>query len=365
MNSSSEFSVASKWDRYIDKLNLNNVHKKRKCYVILAVEKTAMELEKLLMIRYHSESNVRNEVKFISLNDIYDFIISYETKRLFVHEPIRTMLRKCCHEARGYLRRGNTLPLDLLAKLIKLKIITIITNDVHQHKYPRMIGNESAFEPKHVHFQNISRRQYDRGGKLHFREMYVVLIQFYSPRIIPACCQCGLSISALVELGNKNEKFQKSLMETVPSRQSDVFRQEFWKKAPTLYYQHNLDEPFRLMYNPKTTLTSKDNPQMYARECKRLYNGFVKSIDIDKIKHMKETLIHQYGLYELVLSEIAKDRKEVEEKVVDKSSSNGSWKSESSGAGWEESKPFVKRVLPELDIDTRKRYTKWPMGRFC
>lgn len=350
--SSSDLSIGSKWERYVDRLNLNNVHKKRTCYVILVVERTAIELDRLLMIRYHSETNIKNEVKFISLNDIYDFIISYETKKLFVHEPIRMLLKRLCHEARHYLKKGDTIPHDLLAKLIKLKIITIITNDVHVHKYPKTQYNEFGTSDESIDFPNFGWTSRGRSNKLIYRQLYIILIQFYSPKIIPACCQCGLSISAIVEFGNRNHS------ETTPKRSSDIYRQEFWKRAPCLYYRYHLDEPFRLVYNPKSVSMSKDNPKMYAQQCHRLYRGFVSSIDIDKIKQMKDNLITQCGLQQLLKAKIVKNSDSEEE--TDKQNSVESFCSvKSSGSGWENTKPFVKRVSPELDIDSRKRYTRW------
>lgn len=364
----SEYSVESKWDRCIDKLNLNNVHKKRKCFVVLVVEKTASDLEKLLMIRYHSESNVKNEVKFISLNDVYDFIISYETKRLFVHAPVKTMLRKSCQEARNYLRKGSTLPHGLLAKIIKLRVVTLITNDVHQHKYPKIQCDDSSTPQNY--FDSLPKRNQERANRLLFRKIYVVLIQFYSPKIIQACYQCGLPISAIVEFG---EKCDKTTLETPPIRQSDVFRQEFWKKAPALYYEHHLEEPFRLVYNTKQLQISKDNPKTYAQQCLRLYKGFVKSIDIDRIKELKDALIHHFNLRQKLLNaprvEVDRDQ-DAEEDIEDEGGEDTesekrhntyvSLSSVTSDSGWEDTKPFVRRVLPELDIDSRKRYTVWP-----
>lgn len=294
------------------------------------------------MIRYHSESSRMHEVKFVSLNDIYDFIISYKTKRLFIHEPVKALLRKSCYDAQNYMRKGNAIPPVLLAKLIKLRIITIITDDVHQYKQEQLQSSDS--DTDNVFFERSQ-------DKMAYRTLYIILTQFYNPQIIPACCQCGLSISAIVEFGDKNYISKAKAL----NRESDMLRQRFWKYAPCLYYEHHLDEPFRLIYNPKTVSMTKDNPKLYLAECKRLYKKFIKSINIDKIKYMRDTLIRNYDLNEFLNSDLCKLNSEETVKNVSLETST----TDSSGTGWEENKPLVKRVLPELDIDTRKRYTMW------
>ncbi|KAI4457424.1 maml-1 domain [Holotrichia oblita] len=153
----------------------------------------------------------------------------YKTKRLFVHEPVKVVLRKSCYDAQCYMKKGSEIPLVLLAKLIKLRIITIITDDVHQYKYEKLKSSDSDTDNKYVFC-----------SKFGYRKLYIILTQFYNPQIIPACCQCGLSISAIVEFGKKNDKSNAK----TSNRQSDILRQEFWKHAPCLYYQHHLDEPF-------------------------------------------------------------------------------------------------------------------------
>ncbi|XP_071054020.1 uncharacterized protein [Onthophagus taurus] len=360
------------WQKIVENISLSDIHDKRRVHVLLVVEKTASDLEKLLMIKYHSESDGKGTLKFISMNDLYDFIISYEIKNLHVDEFVMKIIRTACNDARKYLQRGKDLPIDLLGRIIKLKVLTVVTCDIYERH--QEIVNSPNYLHKLMFITHLDEaEQKRRKDQLRdpFRELYILLIQFYNPKIISSCCKGGVPIDGIIEFGDKNKTFSDYPLER---RNSDIFREEFWKKVPKFYQHHGrILEPFLLFYPPITFKIFKRDPHIYANQCSKLYDDFARSIDVENIHNMRKKFLQNLDIKTLLKAEVVQNYDTDDESDYETPTSLNfpifndpsliplnTMAPTSTTIDWVRNfRPRIKRVDNELDIDGRMRFSKW------
>ena len=261
----------NQWITDLDDIDINQIHNKRQCEVVIVTENSPWDSPKLEVIEKLGEVDDGRLVRCISQKSLYELVEDFGKLCHHSVPKLERIVRCACFEAEHYVKQGNEIPLDLLVKLLKIKIIWLVTQDVlyelgnteadwcvelsrpaqvskskggekegknkkgkergkgkgkeegkekgkpkQKGKTKKSTKNLTKADPCDQYLQ-IRDKQASKNVEIEEKTLYIALTGFHRSQIVTLCYENGIFIRSVI-------KFYKSPRELITSSNSDVLQ---------------------------------------------------------------------------------------------------------------------------------------------
>lgn len=250
----------NKWVRDLENIDINTLHPKIQCKFLMAIEDSVYFTKLIKMMQFYSGILTAARLITISLSDIYEFLKHSRSSHPYWDSNFVEIVTAASNDAFIYVHMEKQIPVDLLIKLIKLKIISVIKEIIFlQRKETILCQQKNFYKPLVLERDNKSKnkakgkqnkaKSKDRSEKLTKTKkgkkdeditipcenynynlpeeilpdenldipgafIYIVLVGFYNSNLIPFCHWHGIPLTCVIKYGEANIKFSKFSSQT-------------------------------------------------------------------------------------------------------------------------------------------------------
>lgn len=338
----------NKWIVELDNIKINEIHPKVQCEILMAVEESLNFTKIINMIEFYSGIITRGKVIIISSSEINNMVRNYDTIRQpYWEDEFVEIIYSSCSEAEVYLKMGNPIPVDLLAKLIKLKIISTIKGIVFlQQKEATMMQQKDYFKPPPADEESSKKKGKKKGkadkkskssksGKKGKKDktavvidpcanfkyepldeiapekgieisnnfVYIVLVGFHVPSLMQFCDLNGMPLKCIVRFGdetkyNKNNKFAS--IASINCRDENIAMSAGKIYLPTSILIKQKEEMLLQFWRKINMMYKQENSSYLNNSCIMIYRPLLFVIAKTKSKlyfHQCEQLYEDFSKF--------------------------------------------------------------------
>lgn len=127
------------WKQHLRQLDLNTIRKDRTVEFIVLNECLPKYFDDIVKFQKQAYLYTSEDIKPVIYEEILYIITHYPAwNRPYIDKYTEDMIKEACAEAKTYLKVKKPIPLELIADLIKLRVIMLIQEDVYNENMLKM-----------------------------------------------------------------------------------------------------------------------------------------------------------------------------------------------------------------------------------